>query len=300
MSSTIEWLIVDWGTSNFRAFAMDSDGALIDKIERNMGLLQVEQGQFAQRLEQELRAWLGEYQQLPVFMAGMVGSAQGWVDVPYVETPVSIGQLAEQCHRFTLPWGAQAVIIPGVSTVDEHGIPDVMRGEEVQLFGLLALSGQSSLHAAFPGTHSKHIHAKDGQLLGFNTFMTGELFSVLSKHTILGRGLPEQQSAEPAFLRGVNESGSAVLSSRLFSTRTHRLFGNLPEEQVMDYLSGLIIGEELRQFDSKALQLVGGQGLCKRYALACRELGLDSQFVSGDEAFLAGMLKIKEVMSDDK
>lgn len=97
--NNVDWLIIDWGTTNFRAFAMRNDGTLIEKIEKNLGLLQVKDNQFADELASVLHDWLGEYQHLPVMMAGMVGSAQGWVDVPYVAAPVTLEQLAQQCHR---------------------------------------------------------------------------------------------------------------------------------------------------------------------------------------------------------
>lgn len=104
-TNNIDWLIIDWGSTNFRAFAMDNNGNLIDQIDRKLGLLQITDGKFAESLKDVLSDWLGYFQSIPIVMAGMVGSAQGWISVPYVIAPVSINNLAEQAYSFTLPWG---------------------------------------------------------------------------------------------------------------------------------------------------------------------------------------------------
>lgn len=295
-SRTVTWLILDWGTTNFRAFAMNSRNELVGKIEKKMGLLQISDRQFAEALEHVLQEWLGEYKSLPIVMAGMVGSAQGWVNVPYVETPVCISELAKACHHFTLPWGAEAIIIPGVCHVDLNESFDVMRGEEVQLFGLLETLNRDELEAIFPGTHSKHIQVDAGKLTAFKTYMTGELFSALSEHTILGKGLPKQSHSNDSYLKGVQESHHGYFTNQLFKARTHRLFENLPEFEIHEYLSGLLIGSELRQLDNSSIYLVGGEQICERYTQACDYLDKQNQFVSGDDCFLVGMLKIKEAL----
>ncbi|ANW27094.1 hypothetical protein BA953_23520 [Vibrio coralliilyticus] len=298
--NNVDWLIIDWGTTNFRAFAMRNDGTLIEKIEKNLGLLQVKDNRFAEELASVLHDWLGEYQHLPVMMAGMVGSAQGWVDVPYVAAPVTLEQLAQQCHRFALPWGASATIIPGVCTENAEGEVDVMRGEEVQLFGLKHMVDKAQFNAVFPGTHSKHVTVESEQVKEFKTFMTGELFSILSQYSILGRGLPEQNESQRAFLKGVVESGGSDFTAKLFRTRTHRLFDKLDASSVLDYLSGLLIGQELKELDTSEVYLVGGQALCDRYQLACKTLNIKTEYKHGDEAFLAGMLQIKKAMKNEK
>ncbi len=295
-----DWLIIDWGTTNFRAFAMGEDGSLVSKTEHPLGLLQVKDGQFSLSLKTVLEDWLGDYQHLPIFMAGMIGSAQGWVNTPYVETPVTINQLAKKSHQFQLPWGALATIIPGVSYQSSSDSIDVMRGEEVQLFGLQALERENNFVALFPGTHCKHMHINNSSLSSFSTFMTGEMFSILSKHSIVGMKLPEQKPSRKAFEKGISESNLKPLTSQLFSARTHRLFGHLDESEVLDYLSGLLIGEELKELSSKHVYLVGGKVLCHRYQQACKFLDIQATIVDGDNVFLNGMLQIKKALNDDK
>ncbi|PSU33910.1 2-dehydro-3-deoxygalactonokinase [Photobacterium lutimaris] len=297
------WLVIDWGTTNFRAFAMGEQGDVLDKVELSLGLLQVKEGAFAIELENVLSGWLAEYKHLPIYMAGMVGSQQGWANVEYVPTSVGIEQLAHNAYRFELPWGATATIVPGVSHQSAEGLFDVMRGEEVQLFGLAKLTGMADLVAIMPGTHSKHAAFNKGQLVEFSSYMTGELFSVISTHTILGRGLPETGALTDnlAFLKGVREGQGEQLTNTLFMARTHRLFNNITDAEVLDYLSGVLIGNELKALEAKQVQvyLVGGGKLCERYQLACQELGLESTYINGDECFIAGMAAIQKVMNND-
>ncbi|WP_111977178.1 2-dehydro-3-deoxygalactonokinase [Algibacillus agarilyticus] len=293
-------LIIDWGTTNFRAFAMDESGTVIDKKEQPMGLLQVEDGNFAAALESVLTGWIHNYQTTPVYMAGMVGSQMGWVNVDYTSTPVGEDSLANNVHSFELPWGAKATIIPGVSHQIDTGAFDVMRGEEVQLFGLSKVVKQDTLAVILPGTHSKHATFSHGKMTAFSSFMTGELFSVISKHTILGKGLPEQLDSPYAFLKGVKEGKiTNKLTSTLFATRTHRLFNNIAETAVLDYLSGLLIGNELKSLTQDHVYLVGGTSLCERYKAACEALNISSTYLNGDECFLAGMTDLIKVINND-
>jgi 2-dehydro-3-deoxygalactonokinase len=295
---SIDHFIVDWGTTNFRAFAMDIHGKVLDKKVLPLGLLQVKDNDFVKALESVLSYWKN-YENIPVYMGGMVGSLQGWVNVPYVQTNVDKSSLAKNAHQFDLPWRALATIIPGVMHQVGTETYDVMRGEEVQLFGLAYLIEKSLFKAILPGTHSKHVRVVNGAITELFSFMTGELFSVISEHTVLGKGLPDQRDSHTAFLRGVNESKTDKLTSTLFAARTHRLFNNINDDEVFSYLSGLLIGNELQSLSSSHVYLIGSENLCKKYQLACGELLIESTYKSGDECFLAGMsVLIKEMKSD--
>ncbi|WP_211245052.1 2-dehydro-3-deoxygalactonokinase [Thalassotalea mangrovi] len=289
----IDHLIVDWGTTNFRAFAMDVEHKLLATQEAPLGLLQVENGRFAEALEQQLQAWITPGGQLPVYMAGMVGSAKGWVNVPYAQTPASASQLLEKAHQFSLPWGGMATIIPGVChnyLYDQH---DVMRGEEVQLLGLAELTGLEDFHAVLPGTHSKHAVVNGGKITHFSSYLTGEVFSVFSQHTLIAKGLPESSEFDnAAFRKGVDEAQTGELTNKMFLAWTHRLFNNLTEAQISDYLSGLLIGFELRNLSAPMIYLVGGHGLCQRYQIAAQQLHKSCEIFSGNDCFLAGMRKL--------
>lgn len=291
---SIQYLIVDWGTTNFRVFAMDSNGKIVKQQALPLGLLQVENGDFAKALQGALATWLPNYEQYAIYMAGMVGSQAGWQNVPYVATPTDSTQLSQQAFAFDLPWGAKATIIPGVShQQDDHY--DVMRGEEVQLVGLATSIGSTHFEAILPGTHSKHATFKAGQLVSFQTYMTGELFSVISNHTILGKGLVEQAANEAAFLSGVSAAKNQPLSHVLFTARTERLFEQLDDAHVFDYLSGLLIGYELQNLTSDYVYLIGGESLCLRYQLACKTMNIKATLVSGDGCFIEGMKNLVNV-----
>ncbi|GEA13690.1 2-dehydro-3-deoxygalactonokinase [Alteromonas sp. KUL49] len=295
------YLIIDWGTTNFRAFSMTENHTLIDSIARPMGLLQVPDGDFATALEHTLSEWLGDYQNLPIYMAGMVGSMKGWVNVPYASTPTSPRALVDGAYELSLPWGSKGVIFPGVSHSYESDKYDVMRGEEVQIFGLSNIKDKGNFSAILPGTHSKHALFEEGELTHFASFLTGEFFSVLVNHTLLGSGLSlSSECDQESFAKGVADSGSGLLTNRVFLGWTHRLFEQLKVEQVGDYLSGMLIGYELRECSKEFVYLVGGDTLCARYQLAADYLDIETEIVSGDLTFLSGMIRlIKEVNSEN-
>ena len=290
------YLIVDWGTTNFRVFHMDKNDRLISKQEQPLGLLHVKDGDFGKALENVLSSWLPSYKKLPVMMAGMVGSLNGWYNVDYVATNVNTEKLAVKAHQFILPWGALGTIIPGVSHKTNTGVFDVMRGEEVQVFGLANLLNKSLFNVVLPGTHSKHVRVVNAQITELSSFMTGELFSVISEHSILGKGLPKQIDNENIFIKGVKEGKTDKLTSALFATRTHQLFKKIEDTDVYDYLSGLLIGYELKSFNGIHIYLVGGKKLCERYSIACDVLSIGSTYCSGDDCFLAGMIELTKVL----
>lgn len=289
----IKYLVIDWGTSNFRAFAIGENNQLIDRKALSQGLLEVPEGAFAETLESILKNWLLDYRQLPIYMAGMVGSAKGWVNVDYISTPLGVQDLLEKAYRSNLPWGPKAIILPGVSYSNKNSNFEVMRGEEIQVFGLAKVKKLSDFAAILPGTHSKHIEYVGDQIQSIATFMTGELYSILSKHSILGKGFTQTSAQNSdAFLKGVTDAQDGELSNRLFLARTSWLFEQISEDGVLDYLSGMLIGFELRNIKRQAVFLVGSPQLCARYELACDQLKIKAEAVDGDECFLAGMNEI--------
>ncbi|WP_312981780.1 2-dehydro-3-deoxygalactonokinase [Atlantibacter sp.] len=287
------WLAVDWGTTNFRAWLMHN-AEVVFVINAPCGLLQVENGQFEAALQTPIAPWTAEYGALPVLMAGMVGSQQGWVNVPYCEGRADAQQLAKGAHTLRTHWGSQGWILPGVAGHSAVGLPEVMRGEEIQLIGLMALAPAENHLVILPGTHSKHATVEHNAIHHFSTFMTGELFQLLMAHSLLGRDLPPQQPDSRAFALGVQHSGlNAPLSQLLFSVRTLRLRGDIALTGVGDYLSGLLIGQELRQCPSTPHWIIGSDALNARYQQAASQLGLVTEALSGERCFIAGMNQIR-------
>jgi 2-dehydro-3-deoxygalactonokinase len=193
--------------------------------------------------------WLEAHPEAPVIACGMVGSRQGWREAPYVACPAGLPDLAGGLVEAAVHRGRPVRLVPGVSLVDADGVPDVMRGEETKIVGAgHGVAGKEGLFV-LPGTHSKWASLQGGRISWFATFMTGELFAVLSTHSILGR-LMEGEGHDPvAFRRGVEHAlaqpaGRGGLLHRLFSARTLGLFERVPKTGVRSYLSGLLIGSE--------------------------------------------------------
>nr|PMI00081.1 hypothetical protein BCU55_12415 [Shewanella sp. 10N.286.48.A6] len=258
-----------------------------------LGLLQVPDGQFGSSLAEVLEAWLGRYQHLPIYMAGMVGSLKGWINVDYVSTPASAALLSRGKHSFQLPWGVTGTIYPGISHQTDKQY-DVMRGEEVQLLGLSLLTQKNELSAILPGTHSKHACIDRQQIVDFKSYLTGEVFSLLINHSLLGKGITlDDEFEETSFLAGVDDAQQGEFTHQIFLGWTHRLFGKLSDSQVGDYLSGMLIGFELKQTSQPFYYLVGNQKMCERYQFALNHLEKQSEIVCGDRCFLAGMIALK-------
>jgi len=292
MAISPRYLIIDWGTTNFRAFAMDVHDQVIEQKTLPLGLLQVPNGDFAAALADVLSTWLVTFEHLPIYMAGMVGSMKGWVNVDYVTTPANQAGIVSGTYSFDLPWGAKGVIFPGVSHQNGE-LYDVMRGEEVQLLGLVETTHQDNLHAIFPGTHAKHIVVEAANIQHFASYLTGEVFSLLTQHGLLGKGLPKHaEFCQRSFLKGVDASKDGEFTNRIFQGWTQRLFKQIDDAQVTDYLSGMLIGFELRNCNSPFYYIIGGEVLSHRYQLALKHLSIESEIIDGDQCFLAGMVTL--------
>jgi 2-dehydro-3-deoxygalactonokinase len=271
---------LDWGTSSLRAYRLDSAGRIKESRHRAWGLRQLPDGGFDAALSAITEGWPA----LPRLACGMVGSRSGWREVPYLDLPAGAMQIGRALGRLTAADGMDVHLVPGLR--DPRG-PDVMRGEETQLVGALALhpalAGASGW--ILPGTHSKWATVRDGAVTGFRTLMTGELFALLQRHSILGTGTASAAADPEAFARGVvaaRDSGAAGALSRLFSVRSLMLDGALAPEAVPDYLSGLLIGEEFRaaMADGLArrdtpLRLIGDAALCERYCHAATHFDIE-------------------------
>jgi 2-dehydro-3-deoxygalactonokinase len=269
---------IDWGTTAFRAYRIAAGGAVIETREAAAGILAVRDGDFAGVLRREIGAWLAAEPETPVLASGMIGSRQGWLEVPYCRCPAGSAEIARALLRH--PDEPRLHFVPGLSLLGAGGVPDVMRGEETQIIGAVGeCPGRHLL--VLPGTHSKWALAEDGVITWFATFMTGELFAVLKEHSILGRLMRGEADDHAAFERGLAyaRNGAGGLLQRLFSARTLGLFDLLPETGVASYLSGLLIGSEIEEaLDCLAadaeIRVVGASRLARRYrgALAARDL----------------------------
>lgn len=288
-------LALDWGTTALRAYLFDADGNVLAARESSEGIMNLPraaaEGGFDAAFESACGEWLAHAPGLAVIAAGMVGSAQGWLEAPYVDAPANAEALVAGIVRVRTARGVTLHIVPGV--LERGELPNVMRGEETQIFGALgddpaAADDSRAELIGLPGTHAKWVVVRARRIERFHTFMTGEVFAALREHTILGRTMVTPDSLDTdAFLRGVNIArlkGHAGVLATAFSTRTLGLTGQLTGQQQHDYLSGLLIGHELVGLGAvlaqpqtglagHALRLIGNEALCERYQLALTQFG---------------------------
>ena len=282
-------IAIDWGTSNFRAFRLDEHGAVVGRRVNARGVLRVAQGQFAQVLSQEVGDWLADGERTAL-LCGMVGSRHGWVETEYLACPVTGTELARNAVEVAFP-GARVRIVPGVESCEGGGMPELMRGEETATVGCIsAMNGEGLV--CLPGTHSKWVAVRDGAIQGFTTSMTGEVFAALRDHTILAQLMDHSAGSEPghdvaAFRDGVACSRQAGgLLHHLFSVRTLALKGSLKPAASSSYLSGVLIGHEVRSAmpPAREIRLVGTANLCSLYSEAIRIYGGTSTLEHPDAA----------------
>jgi 2-dehydro-3-deoxygalactonokinase len=288
------FIAVDWGTTNRRAYAIRPDGTQGDEFEDEKGILGVEAGGFPDAVA-EIRARLGD---LPMLLAGMIGSNRGWIEAPYVPCPAGAEELAAH-----IIWAEpeRTAIVPGLSFLDDRRA-DVMRGEEVQMFGALAaglMPGDGLV--CHPGTHNKWVTMEGGRVARFRTVMTGELFSLLKERSILADLLAAPVAPGAAFEAGVLHGLSDEdLTAELFSVRARVLLGQAAREDAASYTSGLLIGTDLRtglrRFVEGEIVAMGRPELTALYAAALRAAGWAAREVDGEAAFLAGAKALAEAM----
>jgi 2-dehydro-3-deoxygalactonokinase len=283
------FIAVDWGTTNRRAYRLDSAGKCVSEFEDGQGVLSVPAGGFPAAVA-EIRSRLGD---LPLLLGGMVGSNRGWVEAPYVPCPAGIEALAA-----SLVWpGEREAIVPGVSFIGD-GRADVMRGEEVQLLGAVEC-GEVAPDAlvCHPGTHNKWVAVEAGRIASFRTVMTGELFSLLKKHSILADLLTREAEPDQAFARGVRHAFEHDdLTSDLFAVRARVLLGQSPRDDAASYTSGLLIGADVRiglqDRATGCVDVMGRPELTRLYAAAIREAGGEPNELDGEQSFLSGIKAI--------
>lgn len=292
-------LALDWGTSSLRGARIDASGRVLEERAFQRGILTVAAGEFPAVFDSCFGDWVRAGARA-CLISGMAGSKQGWVEAPYCACPAGFADVAAQLQwvqdpALTLP----TAIVPGLSC--EHrcdlpglaSVPDVMRGEEVQILGAMHLGGWREGLCILPGTHSKWAWIRDGRVTAFHSYMTGEFYALLSKQSLLARTIDTQAPFDAdAFALGLARARQGYnLLHNAFSTRTLALFDRLAAGPLASYLSGLVIGEEIRAQDVHAasrITLIGSPALTERYALAFEPLGVATQRM-GAEATWSGL-----------
>ena len=269
-------IALDWGTTWLRAYLLGPEAQVMETRAEPLGVMQLRDGDFAAAFEQVTKSWRDNWRNLNTIASGMIGSTQGWAETPYCRCPAGINELAA---ALTPVHDGTVHIVSGIAQYGDA--PNMMRGEEAQIVGALelhpALAADSVL--VMPGTHSKWVHVVNGAVVNFTTYVTGELFAVLRDHSVLGRAerdagsAPHRDSAEAAFARGVLAARSATLgiTPLLFSARAMVLAQRVEPEASLEYLSGLLVGDEVRcglATHARPSALIGDALLCARYVRA--------------------------------
>lgn len=293
--ATTALIALDWGTSSLRAYRYGKQGQVLEQRAQPWGIMQLpaatearpegsndEAGANLAGFRRALQAICGDWLQaaadVALLAAGMVGSKQGWAEAPYLETPLTLASLSHSLTLVDTGLGRPLHIVPGV--LQRTALPNVMRGEETQVAGILDQLQASDMLIGLPGSHSKWVHVQQQRISHFETFMTGEMFAALCHHTILGRTMQtDGDMDDAAFLRGIEVAqsayGRAGLLSNIFSARTLGLTGALSPRGQHDYLSGLLIGHEVAALQAlqphalaQRIALTGTAALCQRYRQA--------------------------------
>lgn len=277
---------IDWGTSSLRAFLIGASGEVLDKLASDEGIMQVKDRDFEAVFGKLIGKW-GLHAKLPVLASGMITSRNGWVETPYAHVPLDAADLAQSLVRHRTSCGMDLRFVTGVTTDHASG-PDVMRGEETQIIGAFAI-GMSDGAFVMPGTHSKWIRVSDGRIEDYATYMTGEIFAALKNHTILGTLIEDGPHSPDGFQRGVAaglDEGSSLLHD-LFHVRTLPLMSHMKGGEVADFLSGLLIGAEIKAAQARGdatgtITIVGRSDLADRYETALSAAGLQSRRAPDD------------------
>ena len=288
-----DWIALDWGTSNMRAWAISNQGAILDHATSDQGMGGLTPDQFEPVLLDTIRHWLTD-QPMPIIACGMLGARQGWVEAAYGAVPCPALSQNLTVAPTTDP-RLTVHIIPGLSQSDPA---DVMRGEETQIAGYLAQNPDFDGVICLPGTHSKWAHVSAGEVVSFRTFMTGEMFSLLAKNSVLRHSIADQGWDEDAFLQTLDATLSRPeqLAAKLFSLRAESLLNDQSGDTARAKLSALLIGAELAAAKpywlGQPLALIGAPALTRIYAAALQAQGASVEIADVTAMTLAGLAAI--------
>ncbi len=304
------WIAVDWGTSSLRAWLVDESGVTQISAKSTQGAGTLQPSDFEGVLLELIAGWLhSNAKPTQVFICGMAGSRQGWQEAEYVPVPTKLTEL----HRHLVSPKTNSTrilpfIVPGLSQKSEQQ-PDVMRGEETLLLGILdELSVKSGIFC-LPGTHSKWMEMEEGTVTRTSTFLSGELFALIARQSILRHSLDtEAELDKDVFLATLDQlkNQEATLLGNLFGLRAGLLLNDTSTQACTSRLSALVIGTELLDMlvkcgdnPPKQVHLIGGNTLAQNYKLALHHLDITSILHDADKAALTGLSAVRQGALND-
>ena len=290
-----KWIAVDWGTSSFRAYLIKNN-IVSDRIETKDGMKFINNNSFEKTFISLVENWLDDYQTIEVLASGMVGARQGWSEAPYQETPCNLNNI-----KFILPKindnRITLKIFSGISQIDQ---PDVMRGEETQVAGFFNDNPNFEGSVCLPGTHSKWIKVKDQNLVKFQTFMTGELFEVISQNTVLMHSVKSNKTDQEELLKSVDLifKNPSLFGNALFKLRADDLINSRNKIIYKSRLSGYLLGLELLgsidYWKKSKIALIGNKELNKLYSYVLKDRVSSIVFYEAEDMTLKGLKYFKE------
>ncbi len=278
-------IIVDWGTSNFRAIILDDRFNIVDSISSNSGILQFKKNEFKTFLLDILKPWLEKPLNPTILMSGMIGSKNGWHETSYLLCETSLDKVSN--NLFKIPEIEENIyIVPGVKTLKDNFI-DLMRGEEIQIFGALKTLDINNSICILPGTHSKWAIIENKNIINFKTNMTGELFNTISTYTILEKTIKSKGFHNDTFIKGVELSKlSGGLLNHIFQIRAQA--DTIGEDFTNSFLSGILIGHEIKEmkvlFSKNDFIVIGSTFLNDLYVKALKVYSIESTSIDSNEA----------------
>lgn len=282
---TPDWIAVDWGTSNMRAWAMSASGTVLAEVRSDKGMGDLTPDQFEDAFRDATNGWDIN---VPIVACGMVGARQGWIEAAYAAVPCPATPTG-----FTQPNSTLDVhIIPGLM---QDSPADVMRGEETQIAGFLALNLNWDGVICLPGTHTKWAHISADEVISFQTYMTGDMFAALGDHTVLRHSVQSDDWDWDAFDTAVGDAMARPerIAARLFSLRAEGLLNGMTNATARARLSGLLIGAELAgakpYWLGQQIAVIGAGNLTALYVRALALQSAPATQVKGDAITLAGL-----------
>ena len=290
MSQSIFWIGVDWGITHLRCYALDEEGNLLDSASSKDGISKIKDAKFEEALLTVIDPWLESGKVTPILACGMVGSRNGWIETPFQKTPCKPCDFEQFVKITGNDSRIKIYIIPGVANLKQI---DLMRSEETQLAGLLC--NMDSAIVCLPGTHSKWVQIKDGRIEKFSTFITGELFDLISNKSMIRYSVNKDGWDNNAFTEGVLSGFKTpeLLSNSFFKLRADDLMNSIDRAFLRSKLSGLIIGLELggakEYLKQQNVQLIGEPVLNNLYSIALNLLKVETSTHSASQITLSGL-----------
>lgn len=293
------FIALDWGTSKLQAYWLDASGQLLDSKRFEAGIGKIKRVDIEKIVADLSEQWPSEC----FFASGMIGSNLGWESAPYVQCPATITDISKNLLSVKIG-GASGYIVPGLSCTSFFESAEMLRGEEMEIFGWLANADErdSKQLICLPGTHTKWVVSEERQVHHFCTHMTSEMYDCLAKNSVLGNQLSTCQHHSAAFLKGIREGASkgVGLSRLLFGVRAKHIFQQLSLNESPSYCRGILIGAELKDvFDAykpkklkSNIPVIGNSTLSHLYVSAIKSLGYGAQYVTSQDALRCGYTAI--------